>query len=85
MACGDGSDCINRLTQVECLEDDCRCRSACQNQRYVVTLFLSLFFFFRQWVIQRMQRKQYAQIEIVLTEKKGFGLRAGVDIKKSVA
>ena len=33
VACGDGSDCINRLTQVECQEDDCRCRSHCQNQR----------------------------------------------------
>lgn len=28
-----GSDCINRLTQVECMSDDCRCRSYCQNQR----------------------------------------------------
>lgn len=32
-ACGHDSDCINRLTQVECLSDDCRCRSHCQNQR----------------------------------------------------
>ncbi|TFK48255.1 hypothetical protein OE88DRAFT_1762721 [Heliocybe sulcata] len=61
-ACGDGSDCINRLTQVECLPDDCRCRSYCQNQRF--------------------QRKQYASIEIVLTEKKGFGLRAAKNISK---
>ncbi|KZT23009.1 SET domain-containing protein [Neolentinus lepideus HHB14362 ss-1] len=61
-ACGDGSDCINRLTQVECLPDDCRCRSYCQNQRF--------------------QRKQYAPIEIVLTEKKGFGLRAAKDITR---
>ena len=28
-----GSDCINRLTQVECMPDDCRCRAYCQNQR----------------------------------------------------
>lgn len=34
IACGEGSDCINRLTQVECLEDDCHCRSFCQNQRF---------------------------------------------------
>ncbi|KAI0920529.1 hypothetical protein AcW1_010262 [Taiwanofungus camphoratus] len=61
-ACGHGSDCINRLTQVECLPDDCRCRSYCQNQRF--------------------QRKQYAAIEIVQTEKKGFGLRATVDLPK---
>ncbi|KIJ61209.1 hypothetical protein HYDPIDRAFT_177115 [Hydnomerulius pinastri MD-312] len=61
-ACGHGSDCINRLTQVECLPEDCRCRSYCQNQRF--------------------QRKEYANIEIVQTEKKGFGLRAGADIPK---
>ncbi|KAF9228124.1 hypothetical protein BS17DRAFT_745368 [Gyrodon lividus] len=61
-ACGQGSDCINRLTQVECLPEDCRCRSYCQNQRF--------------------QRKEYANIEIVLTEKKGFGLRVGSDIPK---
>lgn len=35
-ACTDESGCINRLTQVECLADVCRCGSACQNQRYVV-------------------------------------------------
>ncbi|EPQ55865.1 SET domain-containing protein [Gloeophyllum trabeum ATCC 11539] len=61
-ACGDGSDCINRLTQVECLPDDCRCRAYCQNQRF--------------------QRKEYAPIEIVQTEKKGFGLRAADDIPR---
>ncbi|KAJ7595062.1 histone methyltransferase [Mycena floridula] len=33
-ACGHGSDCINRLTQVECLPEDCRCKSYCQNQRF---------------------------------------------------
>ncbi|KAI0313481.1 hypothetical protein OF83DRAFT_1210951 [Amylostereum chailletii] len=62
VACGDGSDCINRLTQVECLEDDCRCRNHCQNQRF--------------------QRRQYAPIEIVKTEMKGFGLRAKDNIPK---
>ncbi|KAK7688537.1 hypothetical protein QCA50_008075 [Cerrena zonata] len=59
-ACGD--DCINRLTQVECLPDDCRCRQYCQNQRF--------------------QRKQYAPIHIVQTEKKGFGLRAAENLPK---
>ncbi|VDB94051.1 unnamed protein product [Peniophora sp. CBMAI 1063] len=62
VACGDGSDCINRLTQVECIPEDCRCRKHCQNQRF--------------------QRKQYANIEIVKTELKGFGLRAGQVIPK---
>ena len=32
--------------------------------------------------LERMQRKEYADIEIVLTEKKGFGLRAGSDLEK---
>ena len=35
-------------------------------------------------IFYSMQRKEYANIEIVLTEKKGFGLRAGSDIKKLV-
>ncbi|KAF7326676.1 Histone methyltransferase [Mycena venus] len=61
-ACGEGSNCINRLTQIECLPDDCRCKSSCQNQRF--------------------QRKQYGPIDIVLTEKKGFGLRAEDDIQR---
>ncbi|KAH9921135.1 uncharacterized protein B0H18DRAFT_1022083 [Fomitopsis serialis] len=46
----------------DCLPDDCRCRSYCQNQRF--------------------QRRQYAPIEIVQTEMKGFGLRAGEDLPK---
>lgn len=62
IACGDGSDCINRLTQVECLPDDCRCGTHCLNQRF--------------------QRHDYAPIDIVKTEKKGFGLRAGADLEK---
>ncbi|KAJ7454891.1 hypothetical protein B0H11DRAFT_2067935 [Mycena galericulata] len=62
IACGQGSTCINRLTQIECLPDDCRCRRYCQNQRF--------------------QRKQYADIQIVLTEKKGFGLRAESELPK---
>ncbi|KAJ3515007.1 hypothetical protein NLJ89_g2034 [Agrocybe chaxingu] len=61
-ACGPSSDCINRLTQVECLPDDCRCETYCQNQRF--------------------QRKEYANIDIVLTEKKGYGLRAEEDLPK---
>lgn len=31
-----------------------------------------------------MQKRQHSQLEVVLTEKKGFGLRAGTDIDKSV-
>ena len=32
-ACGAGSDCINRLTQIECLDSECR--PSCLNQRSV--------------------------------------------------
>ncbi|KAF9649738.1 hypothetical protein BDM02DRAFT_3186087 [Thelephora ganbajun] len=62
VACGEGSECINRLTQVECMPEDCRCRGHCKNQRF--------------------QRKRYAPIDIVLTEKKGFGLRAAENLSK---
>jgi hypothetical protein len=34
VACGISSQCINRLTQVECLANECPTRNACQNQRY---------------------------------------------------
>lgn len=61
-ACGSDSDCINRLTQVECLESECRCSVSCQNQRF--------------------QKREYADVEIVQTEKKGFGIRAGSEIQK---
>ncbi|KAJ8075139.1 histone methyltransferase set2 [Marasmius tenuissimus] len=61
-ACGHNSDCINRLTQVECLPDDCRCGDYCQNQRF--------------------RKKEYAPIEIVKTEMKGYGLRVEEDLEK---
>lgn len=32
-ACTDDAGCINRLTQVECLRDECECGDECQNQR----------------------------------------------------
>jgi len=35
-ACTEASGCINRLTQVECLADTCRCGQVCQNQRCVL-------------------------------------------------
>ncbi|GAA5840308.1 hypothetical protein JCM11251_006691 [Rhodosporidiobolus azoricus] len=59
-ACGDHSNCMNRLMQIECVKGDCRCGRYCQNQRF--------------------QKKQYAPIDIVKTEKKGFGVRAGADL-----
>lgn len=60
-ACGEHSNCMNRLMQIECVQGDCRCGKRCQNQRF--------------------QKRQYAPIEIVKTEKKGFGVRAGADIR----
>ncbi|KAI9677517.1 MAG: histone methyltransferase set2 [Caeruleum heppii] len=33
-ACGGDSDCINRLTKIECTDSECGCGSACQNQRF---------------------------------------------------
>jgi len=33
-------------------------------------------------LVFRFQRKEYGAIEIVQTEKKGFGLRAGADLQK---
>lgn len=59
-ACGKDSDCINRLTSVECINGDCSCGDDCQNQRF--------------------QRKQYAKVSVIQTEKKGYGLRADKDI-----
>jgi len=35
-------------------------------------------------ISSRFQHKQYANIEIVLTEKKGYGLRAEEDLPKCV-
>ncbi|ODV90547.1 hypothetical protein CANCADRAFT_31467 [Tortispora caseinolytica NRRL Y-17796] len=33
-ACGDDSDCINRLTSIECIGDSCGCGDNCQNRRF---------------------------------------------------
>ncbi|KDE04152.1 hypothetical protein MVLG_05378 [Microbotryum lychnidis-dioicae p1A1 Lamole] len=59
-ACGEESQCVNRLMQIECVAGDCRCGQRCQNQRF--------------------QKKEYAKIEIVKTERKGFGVRATQDM-----
>jgi hypothetical protein len=34
-ACGLHSNCINRMTQVECIKGQCQTRGHCQNQRYL--------------------------------------------------
>ena len=38
----------------------------------------------RPHTVARFQRKQYAPIDIVMTEKKGFGLRAAGNLPKFV-
>jgi [histone H3]-lysine36 N-trimethyltransferase len=82
-ACGHGSNCINRLTQVECMPDDCRCRNYCQNQRCATSLALSsIYSVCCPAIPYRFQRKQYGAMDIVKTEKKGFGLRAAASMQK---
>ncbi|KNZ45200.1 uncharacterized protein VP01_83g18 [Puccinia sorghi] len=61
-ACSEHSGCINYLTQIECLQDQCRCHEKCQNQRF--------------------QKRLFAPIDIVLTPKKGFGMRLMNDLPK---
>lgn len=34
LACGSDSDCINRLTNIECVNDQCGCGDDCLNQRF---------------------------------------------------
>ncbi|AGO12231.1 AaceriAEL128Cp [[Ashbya] aceris (nom. inval.)] len=61
-ACDENSDCINRLTLIECVNDLCTsCGDDCQNQRF--------------------QKKEYANIAVFQTEKKGYGVRAEQDIE----
>ncbi|KAB8295803.1 hypothetical protein EYC80_008626 [Monilinia laxa] len=62
-ACGEDSDCINRLTKMECGggHKDCNCGVDCQNQRF--------------------QRRQYAKVSVIKTDKKGYGLRANTDLQ----
>ncbi|ODV63736.1 histone methyltransferase SET2 ASCRUDRAFT_78768 [Ascoidea rubescens DSM 1968] len=60
LPCGEDSDCINRLTSIECSSNCLRCGPQCANQRF--------------------QRKQYSDISIFQTEKKGFGVRANGNI-----
>lgn len=56
LACDEDSNCINRLTSVECVNKKCLCGDDCSNQRF--------------------QKKQYSDVKVVQTEKKGYGLVA---------
>ncbi|EEB07769.2 histone lysine methyltransferase Set2 [Schizosaccharomyces japonicus yFS275] len=62
IACGHGSYCINRMTSIECTDENCYCGPSCQNQRF--------------------QKKMYADVDVIQTEKKGFGLRANSYLTK---
>lgn len=39
IACGEDSECINRATSVECINDECGCGNDCQNQRFQRRMF----------------------------------------------
>lgn len=56
LACGEDSNCINRVTSVECTNKGCLCGKDCQNQRF--------------------QKRQYCDVKVIQTEKKGYGLVA---------
>lgn len=64
LACGEDSDCINRVTSVECINKHCAstCGKNCSNQRF--------------------QKKQYAEVTVFQTEKKGYGLRADQELSE---
>lgn len=62
LACDEDSNCINRLTSVECNNRTCACGKDCQNQRF--------------------QKRQYASVKVIQTEKKGYGLVAERDISE---
>lgn len=63
-ACDEHSDCINRLTLIECVNKLCTsCGDDCNNQRF--------------------QKRQYANISVFQTEKKGYGIRAGSTINSN--
>ncbi|KAK9456366.1 hypothetical protein V1511DRAFT_277238 [Dipodascopsis uninucleata] len=60
IACDEMSDCINRMTSMECVDGECSCGDRCRNQRF--------------------QRKEYAPVDVIQTQKKGYGLRAKENI-----
>jgi len=63
------------------MPEDCRCLIHCKNQRYATSFFASSP---SPQCATRFQRKQYAPIDIILTEKKGFGLRAAGNLSRFV-
>lgn len=79
MACGEGSNCINRDLFVECRAEECPAGRHCMNQRY---------FQFQKWrkylppiFCYRFQKWEYAPIAVIKTELKGFGIKALAPIR----
>lgn len=60
--CGPESNCINRLTCIECSGSQCGCSKRCANRRF--------------------QRHQYARLDVFRAGKKGYGVRAEMDISR---
>ncbi|KAJ1926232.1 hypothetical protein IWQ60_003982 [Tieghemiomyces parasiticus] len=61
-ACGENSDCINRILYIECKRNSCPVANFCQNRRF--------------------QKKAYADVKLVKTRLKGFGLAAAADLPR---
>lgn len=88
LACSQDSGCINYLTQIECLESECRCRHMCRNQRWRNNGFCKTIFPTKpRWHFStrllgyfRFQKREYALIDIVQTERKGYGIRLREDV-----
>ncbi|KAK9367500.1 hypothetical protein V1509DRAFT_566465 [Lipomyces kononenkoae] len=60
LACDESSDCINRMTSMECVDGESNCGDGCRNQRF--------------------QRREYAQVDVIQTDMKGYGIRALANI-----
>ncbi|KAK9247150.1 hypothetical protein V1506DRAFT_533077 [Lipomyces tetrasporus] len=60
LACDELSDCINRMTSMECVDGECNCGDGCRNQRF--------------------QRQEYALVDVIQTDMKGYGIRAVANI-----
>ncbi|KAK9315583.1 hypothetical protein V1522DRAFT_403635 [Lipomyces starkeyi] len=60
LACDELSDCINRMTSMECVDGECNCGDGCRNQRF--------------------QRHEYAPLDVIQTDMKGYGIRALANI-----
>jgi hypothetical protein len=79
-ACGVDAQCMNRSMQIECSEGDCKCGRRCQNQRYASIPPRVSPHIADGTASHRFQKRDYAPIDVVKTEKKGFGVRVREDL-----